>query len=742
VQALSPTLVRVEVKGPLGFEDRNTFMAVNRSFSGISIWKESSGPIETVLSTDHYKIHLQADVGVYWYITNLQGDTIYAAIDDLANSNDPSGPHRIPNLLHWPSPLDQQRRFKQAYALIDSPRFVPPPWGPTPMPDPSTVQPALRATNGFDFRNNVDGDTYVFLLGSTLQSWTDSRQEFLHLAGPCPLLPDYAYGTWFTRWHNYTQQEAEAEVMQWASLKLPLDVFGLDMNWRNTSSAGNDQMSASVQNSDGSDWFYDHPDTLLFPAFDSWFDFLKKAGLRTYHNDHPYPVAARGAGGLQASVEEVQFRWDGLTKWLKSGIDFWWFDRNWRFSIPPPFVNTSRTGADWEGLDNAAWGSYVYFETDRVFKESEPNRTRPMALTKFAPWDWRAGFDALGQQEHPAQHRFPVWWTGDGVPLLASVESMVDAGVHGFKPFVHSDCGGDYRGSAGDLLRWTAHCAFGTILRFHGSDHRLWSYDDQHIVDTGRQYLDARYRLLPSLIAAGHRATATGFPLAARGDLYWPELAPESRSNSQYIFLEDILVAPIWQTDTNETTRTVWVPPGEWQDCWNGSIVTGPQTLTVTQPYERQPMWYRRDGGLLVLADSVTSTVDTQDWTTLTLEAFPAAHSAVTERVLFEKGSVEHTSTTNISMDTNEDGIFRIHIDNAVARAWVVRVHLLPGQRASSIVLDGEVVSGLHIEPSTAAVFPLEGAGSNPAPLAGPVVEVQLSSSVLSRLLSVQVRSV
>ena len=185
VQALSPTLVRVEVKGPLGFEDRNTFMAVNRSFSGIPIWKESSGPIETVLSTDHYKVHLQPDVGVYWYITNLQGDTIYAAIDDLANGNDPSGPHRIPNLLHWPNPLDPQRRFNQSYALIDSPRFVPPPWGPAPMPDPSSVLPALRATNGFDFRNNVDGDTYVFLLGITLQSWSDSRQEFLHLAGQC-----------------------------------------------------------------------------------------------------------------------------------------------------------------------------------------------------------------------------------------------------------------------------------------------------------------------------------------------------------------------------------------------------------------------------------------------------------------------------------------------------------------------------------------------------------------------------
>ena len=49
---------------------------------------------------------------------------------------------------------------------------------------------------------------------------------------------------------------------------------------------------------------------------------------------------------------------------------------------------------------------------------------------------------SVGHQESPAQHRFPVWWTGDGVPLQGSVESMVDSGVHDFKPYVHSDCGG------------------------------------------------------------------------------------------------------------------------------------------------------------------------------------------------------------------------------------------------------------------------------------------------------------
>ena len=41
-----------------------------------------------------------------------------------------------------------------------------------------------------------------------------------------------------------------------------------------------------------------------------------------------------------------------------------------------------------------------------------------------------------------------MWWTGDGVSLEASVEAMVDSGVYDLKPYVHSDCGGDYRGKA------------------------------------------------------------------------------------------------------------------------------------------------------------------------------------------------------------------------------------------------------------------------------------------------------
>ena len=81
------------------------------------------------------------------------------------------------------------------------------------------------ATNGYDFTNDVDGDAYIFLLGDDLDGWWGSREEFLTLTGPTPLLPDFAYGVWYTWYVLYTEERAKHEVGNWTQIKLPLDVY-------------------------------------------------------------------------------------------------------------------------------------------------------------------------------------------------------------------------------------------------------------------------------------------------------------------------------------------------------------------------------------------------------------------------------------------------------------------------------------------------------------------------------------
>ena len=130
-------------------------------------------------------------------------------------SNTFDGADLLPsNVLHWPSPLDGST----AYAFEDRPRFTVPEWGPTPIPANESAAPGTADTNGYDFQNDVHGDTYVFLLHGggegepSLNAWWAARENFLSLTGPTPLLPDWAYGIWYTWYIRYTEERAKHEL--------------------------------------------------------------------------------------------------------------------------------------------------------------------------------------------------------------------------------------------------------------------------------------------------------------------------------------------------------------------------------------------------------------------------------------------------------------------------------------------------------------------------------------------------
>lgn len=306
---------------------------------------------------------------------------------------------------------------------------------------------------------------------------------------------------------------------------------------------------------------------------------------------------------------------------------------------------------------------------------------------------------------------------------------MVDAGLNDFKPFVHSDCGGDVDlTDAGLFLRWTEHCALGSIFRYHGGDHRPWQYKNETHLNAVRDYLQLRYRLLPSILAAGQRATMTGIPLVARGDFYWPE-HKDSASNQQYVFLDCLLLAPLM--DNHSITRSVWVPPGVWEDAWSGESTVGPAMINVTQPFDRIPLWHRRDGSFLVLAEAPTLRVDEQDWSTLTLEAFPSQASQAHERSLFERcaGTTCASATPSVLHLESNASMAQLTIQAGSAapadRSWVLRLRLPPGRRVRlARSADGEVPVQ-HIPPSRSQ-FPLRGSGEPAPPLAGAVAEVHL----------------
>eukprot|EP01047_Picozoa_sp_COSAG01_P024183 COSAG01_NODE_1487_length_10136_cov_8.813390_2_plen_251_part_00 len=173
VQALSATLLRVEPRGPHGFEDRTTFMVTNRScWADVPITKRPDG----TLSTAFWDLTVRpvADAPPSIVVNSRGGQVLYSSATDTPIPARPDGPQpspcdgldeahctepglsprqpahwvclwhdgtcrelnqkTAPNLLHWPSPLS-----RSAYSLVDYPRFYVPEWDLQPAP--RTVDP-------------------------------------------------------------------------------------------------------------------------------------------------------------------------------------------------------------------------------------------------------------------------------------------------------------------------------------------------------------------------------------------------------------------------------------------------------------------------------------------------------------------------------------------------------------------------------------------------------------------------
>ena len=192
-------------------------------------------------------------------------------------------------------------------------------------------------------------------------------------------------------------------------------------------------------------------------------------------------------------------------------------------------------------------------------------------------------------------------------------------------------------------------------------------------------------------------------------------------------------------------------------------------------------MWHRK-GGLVVTTDQPGTRVDEQNWSMLTLEAFPHSASTVqlsqqhtlaggaaavgvtkahaTHRHVYSLGTGAHTDvlmTTTIKCVDEKPGnasskSVRFDIgasDDGTNRAWSVRLHLSPGEQLVRASVDGALISrgelpALHLQPVPAALAgtfaPFGGTGTRPAPLAGPVAQVRVSAGPGARVVELQVK--
>lgn len=488
LQVLSNTLLRLESKGPLGFEDRCTFTVVNREWEGADCQTASDGKT-SMLNARNYRVVVQ-DGG------QSQLDVRIESHDGELFFQPGSDP---PDLQELPGPAE---RIK-SWVMADHPRIIPPLWGATP----ADGNPRDFPTSGWDTGNDAY-DVYIFIPGEG--GYYQFRRDFLKLTGRTPIPPLYIFGLIDSRYHPYTDKTALETIYKYRSREIPLDVFVMDTDWRIGASHGYEI------------------NTKLIPDMS---DFLHKAHQKNVFimfNDHPEPYTKPSL-----SPGEMKYRWDHLTRLLGMGVDIWWYDRNWITHIDPPVSDFVRD----------VWGQRLYHDITLRFR---PDR-RPLIMSNVAGIEH--GYRAF--PPHPAEHRYPIWWTGDTAArwdyLRLGIMNSVDYGIVGLMPYVHEDIGGHFGNPDPELyIRFVQFGMFSPIARLHcthGETRHPWDFGPE-AEQIASQYIRLRYQLLPLIYGASRRAFEDGIPLLRRCDLEWPEF-PQSSSSTQYLFTDDILVAPV-----------------------------------------------------------------------------------------------------------------------------------------------------------------------------------------------------
>ena len=207
-------------------------------------------------------------------------------------------------------------------------------------------------------------------------------------------------------------------------------------------------------------------------------------------------------------------------------------------------------------------------------------------------------------------------WNGDAVMRWQGsegLESMVPAalsfGLSGF-PYWHAEVAGyvqadlNHEAERELWLRWLQLATWTSLLRDHLGDHQRSPIDvwlDDGTISAFRSAARVHASLVPYLYSLAAEASQTGVPMLR----YMPMEVPEDErawdQEQSYFLGPTFLVAPV--VEAGATTRTVYLPYGEWVDYWRGTIYSGGREVTVPAPLGASgPPVFARAGAIVPLA--------------------------------------------------------------------------------------------------------------------------------------------
>lgn len=561
---LTSRLIRMEYAPDGVFEDRPTQIAVCRDFEtpDYRVWHTETGGIE--IHTEHVSVFYDGQPfsphGL-WAENRSECAGIYCTWhfgDELTENL--GGTSRTLDEADGPIPLENgiQSRL-QGFALLDDSRSF-----------------AMTEDGWFAPRAADVCDLYFFSYG---YAYRQALKDFFHLCGPTPLLPRYALGNWWSRFHAYTDAEYLALLDRFAAEGVPLSVAVIDMDWHITQPEGS-----------GKGWTGYTWNRALFPDPPAFLRKLHARGVKATLNLHPaegvqahedaYPAVARALGRDAARGQRIPFD-PGDRAYMRAyfdllhhpreaeGVDFWWVD--WQ-------QGTTATVA---GLD-PLWALNHLHTADCT-----RNGKRGLILSRYAG---------------PGSHRYPIGFSGDSVISWASLQFQpyftATAANIGYGWWSH-DIGGHAHGRRDDELqvRWLQFGVFSPVLRLHSTSNPFggkepWRYEGEarNIMD---EYLRLRHRLIPYLYSMNHRCHAQGEPLVQPMYYAYPRSEEAYRVPNEYLFGSELIVIPITRPMDAEArlgSVTAWLQEGRYFDFLNGLSYAGNRRLVLSRPLSQIPV--------------------------------------------------------------------------------------------------------------------------------------------------------
>lgn len=243
-----------------------------------------------------------------------------------------------------------------------------------------------------------------------------------------------------------------------------------------------------------------------------------------------------------------------------------------------------------------------------------------------------------------------AYWAGDQTSSFSAfadaVRAGLSAGISGV-PF----WGWDLAGFTGDFpsaelyKRSMEMAAFSPIMQFHSetadpavsAERSPWNVQtrtgDTTVVSTFSKFINTRMNLLPYIYSESQISATEGTPMMRAMLLDFPEDTNTYSLYDQYMFGHDLLVAPI--LNQGQTTKSVYLPEGDWIDLFNNAMTAGGQTKSYYADVNTLPV-YVKNGSIIpmnlnsnyVLGGTIGN--DIENYTNLVFRVYPLGDSTYT----------------------------------------------------------------------------------------------------------------